>query len=290
MDRESQGHSPPNLYQQPDVPRLLQAAGAHLPAYVAQVLARLCRLEGVPFNHLVPDARMLPPESIRFFYLDFNWIDSLIDGALCIGMHSSLDQQHMEVMRHLVRTQARQVATAVHGQDAISSAPAAPEPEPPWTGLLLRSAIVSECPGLQIIACDAAGEQILPLRQQALSADVLLCIFGGMPAQVKVSQPPQSLRFGVGNGTVTLRSLQPEQVGAQLDTRVTAACRDEGLRVLDVRKIQKDMETALRSEHALADRDGQAANALTPGGFAVQMVKSPLRKTYRLPWVAQQVE
>ena len=37
-------------------------------------------LEGVPFSHLVPDAELIPPETIRFFYLDRNATDALDAG------------------------------------------------------------------------------------------------------------------------------------------------------------------------------------------------------------------
>ena len=45
-------------------------------------LARLRLLEGVPFSYLVADSALLPPESIRFFYLDRGWTDALVEGAL----------------------------------------------------------------------------------------------------------------------------------------------------------------------------------------------------------------
>ncbi len=48
-----------------------------VPPDVVRFLARLRLLEGVPFNYLVPDATMLPLESIRFFYVDRNWLDAL---------------------------------------------------------------------------------------------------------------------------------------------------------------------------------------------------------------------
>jgi len=35
------------------------------PESAGRWLARLCLLEGLPFEHLVPDARMLPAESMR---------------------------------------------------------------------------------------------------------------------------------------------------------------------------------------------------------------------------------
>ena len=48
-------------------------------------LAGLARLENVPFNYLVPDAAMLPSESIRFFRLDQAWVDASLAGAFSIG-------------------------------------------------------------------------------------------------------------------------------------------------------------------------------------------------------------
>ena len=39
----------------------------------------------MPFSYLVPDAELLPLESIRFFYLDRAWTDALVQGALSVG-------------------------------------------------------------------------------------------------------------------------------------------------------------------------------------------------------------
>ena len=56
-----------------------------MPQTLVDWLTRLGLLEGVPFNYLVPDEAMLPPESLRFFYLDPNWTSALLDGAMSIG-------------------------------------------------------------------------------------------------------------------------------------------------------------------------------------------------------------
>src|SRR6478735_1768310 len=48
----------------------LVASEPILPPEVRAFLARARLLEGVPFQHLVPDSELLPPESIRFFFLD----------------------------------------------------------------------------------------------------------------------------------------------------------------------------------------------------------------------------
>lgn len=49
----------------------------------------LALYKGVPFNNLVPSEQMLPSESIRFFYIDPNAIDAMIDGALSLGVQTS---------------------------------------------------------------------------------------------------------------------------------------------------------------------------------------------------------
>ena len=56
-----------------------------VPADIAAWLGRLHTLIGVPFGYLVGDQGQLPPESIRFFRLDDNWIRALLDGAFSLG-------------------------------------------------------------------------------------------------------------------------------------------------------------------------------------------------------------
>ena len=41
---------------------------------------------GVPFSYIVSSEEMLPNESIRFFHMDRNWLDALVDGALSTGI------------------------------------------------------------------------------------------------------------------------------------------------------------------------------------------------------------
>ena len=65
-----------------------------LPPYMEMFLAHLRLLIGVPFDYLVPDARLLPDESIRFFYLDRSWTDRLVDGAIAVGKIGTREQAH----------------------------------------------------------------------------------------------------------------------------------------------------------------------------------------------------
>ncbi len=59
------------------------------PEEITEWLSKLQLLRDVPLNYLVADENMLPPESIRFFYVDPNWIQALTDGALSIGRNIS---------------------------------------------------------------------------------------------------------------------------------------------------------------------------------------------------------
>src|ERR1700722_3510982 len=65
-----------------------------LPTYLELFLAHLRLLIGVPFEYLVPDARLLPDESIRFFYIDRSWTDRLVDGAIAVGKLGTREQAH----------------------------------------------------------------------------------------------------------------------------------------------------------------------------------------------------
>src|SRR3569833_1313173 len=91
---------------------------AEMPPYMESFLAHLRLLIGVPFNYLVPDSRLLPVESIRFFYLDRSWTDRLVDGAISVGKigtreqahhqaHGSLVQQQLDVSEKVVRVLQR---------------------------------------------------------------------------------------------------------------------------------------------------------------------------------------
>ena len=64
-----------------------------LPQTVTKWFADLALLHGIPFSYLVPDERMLPLESIRFFWVDWRWIECLLDGAFSVGRAMLVDHQ-----------------------------------------------------------------------------------------------------------------------------------------------------------------------------------------------------
>ncbi|KAF2403811.1 hypothetical protein EJ06DRAFT_554044 [Trichodelitschia bisporula] len=180
-------------------------------------------LKNIPAHYLIPDPSFLPRETIRFFYVDTNWMDAFIDGALSIGNH--LDRSD-DVVRQAFKGALNKYLGASYRTDH-------PDlnyfPQVPCFGFLMRSSVVKAFPNLEVHApwprTDDPGtdnEQLRPsrepvLRLETIDKDVLLCLFDRMPAsphwdddlQIVISQPPhqQCFRLG-GSGTVTEQAVE----------------------------------------------------------------------------------
>jgi hypothetical protein len=186
-----------------------------VPPDVVRFLARLRLLEGVPFNYLVPDATMLPLESIRFFYVDRNWLDALVDGALSVGTVNSADREQLASLHAVVRAEVDTAERMVRMKD--SDAPAVDANGRPiavagqMTGFLLRSKLVSGWPGMHVRAyttdtrpdnktipdMDVSPDRVRLLRMERLAPAVLLVLFDGVPAVVHLEEPRSGIQFGV---------------------------------------------------------------------------------------------
>lgn len=152
-------------------------------------ITRLRLLDGVPYHYLVPHEKMLPEESIRFFYLDPNWVEALVDGALSIGRsiseneESKIEKMRIETVQNMqyIRPQNPQKDTNSGGMkiDKVS-------------GFLLRSELLSFGPRLIVDTSNA----LLKLKMARLSEDVLMCLFAGEIKDVRLHEPPEGLHFG----------------------------------------------------------------------------------------------
>ena len=113
-------------------------------------LGRLRLLAGVPFSHLVADAALLPIESIRFFYLDRDWTDALVQGALSVGTVTTADRAALTELYGVVRDEIDEAERLVRlpGVDPGAAVPTGPAGT--ITGFILRSRLVSGWPGLHV--------------------------------------------------------------------------------------------------------------------------------------------
>lgn len=206
-------------------------------------LTKLSNLENVPGNYLVPDEGLLPQESIRFFYLDKNWLAAALCGAFSIG--GEWDKESQQAINPF--TNFLQLQQAYR------------------KGFLLRSDVVHSWPGLLVHGVTANGQQEVPLRRQ-VARNIVLCLFKNEVKEVVFYQKPEVMHFGLlqqGNGF-----FKKTRNTAGVETGAAKAVPWQGpaaSRVLDISALA----TAL-------GKGGQAAQ------FAMNMVEGVPQVTFKL--------
>jgi hypothetical protein len=230
------------------------------PADVSAWLANLGLLAGVPFGYLVPDARMLPPESIRFFAVDPNWTAALVDGALSLAAKTAPAAAAAAMLRPAALAAAGQVQ---------------------YSGFLLRSAAVSNWPGLTIAGyADAGTATPLPLaRLERLAPTVLLGLFTGLVQHVELTEPRQHLHFGVSEGAsgleLPLRLIDAQNAGVQPSgdpaAPVTLRPDPAGRSVIDTSATQASVTQLLGPIYQALS---QQPPPLTPARFSLQLLQA----------------
>jgi hypothetical protein len=234
---------------------------ATLPDNIAKWLGRLKLLYGVPINYLVPDEAMLPPESIRFFYLDFNWIDALLDGAYSIGRNLTVNEQSPSFEMDMATTPMMKTGAINASASIRSKALGVTEPVVSFktvSGFLLRSSAVQAYPGLGVNPYpkghtpDDGNDNvtllnILRMERLGTSSDTLICLVEGDIFRVDIHEAPEALHYGIdsfdindnvitsqktiytftksgppGNSTVTMDTANP--LKANLVTNNTGNC------------------------------------------------------------------
>src|SRR5262249_40510369 len=125
----------------------IQETDLAVPENVRKWLGRLMLLYRVPFNYLVPDERMLPTDSIRFFYLDPRWLKCLLEGACSVGRTSAPGEVVGRAQRDNFLNSPIQEARRFRTEES--------HPAGNWThltGFLLRSPVVEGWQGLEMRA------------------------------------------------------------------------------------------------------------------------------------------
>jgi hypothetical protein len=249
-------------------------------------------LHGVPFNYLIPDERMLPPESIRFFHLDPDWIDCFMQGACSLGRSISRKSDSLGyVVERLLIEEADRLSAAfaqVFRADCLglSQDGARQTASNHVTGFILRSQVVEGWKNLGVNAyprdgtpLDEKTEHLTLLRFERLSPSLLIGLFGGTIYQLDIHEAPQGLHFGVDAGNVkSLKYDRAEGVHRLGNPVAGASCpvpfRDTTRRVIDIHQLSKDLRQALKNS------DG--AGPLSSTDFALQMIQGVGMVTFYL--------
>lgn len=250
-------------------------ADADPTATIEAWLRRLQRMEGVPFNYLAPDERMLPNESIRFFNLDLNWIFALVEGAGSIGESSESD-----AMMHRIAAPKLRAAATVTGGDAPIEA----------SGFLMRSQVVAGWPDLEVVPYAKDGTELTNvLRRTKVSSSILLCVVEGQIDHVVLREPAIGLHFGVdvSHGkalryvTVPSGATPGTRPGDQIEgAEVTPEYRDQTHRTLRMATLAGDLSAALHERGADNAPDGSRL-PFTSAEFALQLVEGTQSVTFQ---------
>ncbi|MCX6631156.1 MAG: hypothetical protein NTW28_26390 [Candidatus Solibacter sp.] len=256
----------------------LQQLGSAVPPTIQDWLGRLALLYGVPFENLVPDVRMLPKESLRFFYLDMNWVESLVDGAFSTGVHSGRDIRFHDVLQSAIRDATRAASGELRSNLRGDTPPGESAVNATRCGLLLRSEAVSGWPGLEVRALvELVGEDTVPLlRMDRPAPDTVLCIFAGIPKRVEIWEPTEDLHFGItrnNDGSLAVLLRNPE-TGARLDPSVPTPLlfRNQAKGTLNMAALATSLA---RSAPAPA-----GGRAFGPGDFGVQMIDAADKEVF----------
>ncbi|HLO87056.1 MAG TPA: hypothetical protein VK203_18915 [Nostocaceae cyanobacterium] len=246
--------------------RQFQAEEITIPEAIAQWFYNLEILRGIPFNYLIPDERLLPPESIRFFWVDSVWVDCLQDGAFSVGRVTPAEAEDDRKMtaRKALRTDDRSI-----------------------TGCILRSQVVSGWPDLLIEAYDTViqdTEFIAPddatplvrLRMERLAPDVLICLFKGEIKTVDIHQKPEGMHFGLdaGNesGTFTKNLRDNFGEGSQELIITNIPWRDSEKGIVNISAIVDEIKNLLKHP---------SDQPFTSAQFGLQMIEGVEKVRFR---------
>jgi len=271
------------------------AAQAELPDNLESFLAHLRLLVGVPFEYLVPDARLLPDEAIRFFYVDRSWTDRLVDGALAVGKIGTREQAHhhahaapvaerLDGTERAVRDLQRRRVQLADVRATQEEAP--PPPAGVVTGFLLRSAAVAGWPDMDVRAFDtvlhepidpavAQAHQLTTLRLERLAPAVLFALFDGVPQLVWCEEPHHGVQFGVERSAqgfaVPRRTPTGQREPAPL---INAPTRARKPRVLSIAGLRRELWKARATDPAMVAQTGSAA-------LAIELLDVPWRQRFQ---------
>lgn len=196
-------------YRQPDYGGIqIRAASPLVEAFIAD----LSLLKNVPLNVLIPDPMMLPPESIRIFYVDPDYVKALAEGALFIGQYYDPP------------------IAAEEGN----------------MGFLVRSANLFSFGAVEIGAL-LKDKEVDFLRKDMFGADILLCITDGAFDTISITQPEEARHFGFeeddkGNLQVAMTDYEGKSIGT-----IGAVFREGTDDVVDVVKMAGQMKLKFNS-------------------------------------------
>ena len=171
---------------------------------VLRFVLDLYYLVNVPSHYLMPDQSLVPRESLRFFFVDHNWIDATVDGALSLGnqggpgMADQKEHEADDVVRRVIKKTINRLFTD----------PACHPPAIPRYGFYLRSVVAAQFPDLKVsveVTGASSGDPYL-LRHDMIDKETMLGFFSDAPLKdglhgLRFELPAHQQYFSLGSVT-----------------------------------------------------------------------------------------
>lgn len=182
-----------------------------LPTILQNWVIKIQQLQNIPFNYLIPYEALLPLNSFRFFKLDTEWIETMIEGAFSIGEEYSSQKPKISQQQ--------------------------------YSGFLLRSEVVIDYPGMKVKGLDCTGNSLPVFFHRKLDENILLYCFEGLLSEVDLFLPPQVIHFGVesAGGGKFVKTKRNPQTGSFKGKPITLSCIDTANRVIDISQLKKEL-------------------------------------------------
>jgi hypothetical protein len=153
-------------------------------------LDEISQFKHIPFNYLVPDERLLPFESIRFFQVDTLWLEALYYGAFNIGTPLNDESVSKSVAKKLFQINDEPVCKSVVKilfQPFLKAK----------SGCLIRSTLIAGYPDLAMEAFAKDNRKCTLIRKERLASDILFCLFSDTITTVELNLKSEGLHFSI---------------------------------------------------------------------------------------------
>jgi len=261
-------------------------------------LTRLRLLEPIPFQYLVPSEDMLPSETIRYFHIDRNWVDALIDGALSVTLTSTRERQwllkemddgktrYSSLMEDLDVAENLADEYRNYVTSKSNSTTSTKQVGSKLTGFLFRSSVVRDYPGLEIKGYDSGNSskpwedknQVSIHRFARLSESIIMVIFNGCPTHIRFQEPAEGIRIGVDGDAnqYELKLKNPDGTLLANGMKINVNKRSYGDKsVIDVLGLYDSLIDKMDSGHLSASFDQQESALI-----ATQMLQYPYQQDF----------
>ncbi|WP_438484225.1 hypothetical protein [Streptomyces sp. S186] len=219
----------------------------------------------VPTWYLLPLAdAVLPPDSVRVFHLDDQWLSAFADGMLTVGSHTGLDALLTPELKKVVFKLQKGAYNPACGMlmrsPVLRHWPQDPPPAPPIT----RSRLDAPQHTSEDLLFSVEGGARLITRRQ-LGPETALLLFDKVPTKVVLREPAHVLEFGFGDGDgdeVILRNVKGEATGETVKA-VFRSGPPTGVKVLDAPGLLEAIKRKQPSK-GLSDPEFMAFQLLHP--------------------------